>query len=345
MDDQLMMQEETDPRIRGGRNGNYTTRAEDEAVAVLATRSSAKTCADSGTAAAPELSVIVPAVNAIADLRDCLGALAREAEGVRLEVLVVDRLGADLRRLTAEFPFARVLEVDRAMTIPRMRAYAFRRAAAERIAVIEDHVIVPPGWARALCDAAGDNEAVGGAVENAATGTWLDWAAFLCEYSHTIPPLPSGEAEWLTGNNVVYPRALVERHWEVVDSNRWENALHDAIRRGGGRLVCHPEIVVGHKKHYTFAEYISQRYLYSRSYAGSLAMSRSALERLLRGGLSLALPPLLFYRIVARVLAKRRHRGELARSAPLLAIFVVAWSLGEAVGWWRGPADSLSRVR
>jgi hypothetical protein len=265
---------------------------------------------------------------------------------VRLEVLVVDRLGPDLRRqLKAEFPFARVLEVDRAMTIPSMRAYAFRRATADRIAVIEDHVIVPPGWARTLCDVSGDNEAVGGAVENAATDTWLDWAAFLCEYSHTIPPLPSGEVEWLTGNNVVYPRALVERHWEVIESNRWENALHEAIRRGGGRLVCRPEIVVGHKKHYTFSEYVSQRYLYSRSYAGALAVRRSAPERLLRGGVSLALPPLLFYRIVTRVVAKQRHRDHLVRSLPLLAVFVVAWSVGEAVGWWCGPADSLSRVR
>jgi hypothetical protein len=300
----------------------------------------------SGAAQLPELSVIVPAVNGLDDLSGCLRALAREADAVRLEVLVVDRLGLDVRgRLLAEFPFVRVIEVDPGTTIPRMRASAFRQASADRIAVIEDHVIVPAGWARTMCEAVEHDSAVGGAVENAATGSWLDWAAFLCEYSHTIPPLPDGEVEWLTGNNVVYPRALVERHWDVIDANQWENALHDAIRRGGGRLVCRPEIVVGHRKHYTFGEYLSQRYLYSRSYAGSRAAGLSAAQRLLKGIASVALPPLLLYRIVRRVIAKRRHRGHLLRSLPLLAVFVVAWSVGEAVGWCWGPADSLSRVR
>jgi hypothetical protein len=160
-----------------------------------------------------------------------------------------------------------------------------------------------------------------------------------------LPPLPAGDAEWLTGNNVVYPRDLLERHRAIIDSNRWENALHEAIRRDGGRLVCRPDIVVAHKKHYTFTEYLSQRYLYSRSYAGGQALTASLPTRLVRGAASLTLPPLLLYRVVTRVFGKRRHRVVLLQALPLLAVFVTAWGVGELVGWWLGPGDSLSKVR
>lgn len=295
---------------------------------------------------APELSVVIPSVNGYADLRDCLSALARESAGVRLELLVVDRCGEIVRRqVRQDFPAARLLAVDSSVTIPEMRAMAFDEATAPAVAVIEDHVIVPPGWARRLLDALGDgNKVVGGSVENAATGTVLDWAAFLCEYSHCLPPLPSGPVDWLTGNNVVYPKALLDRYRAATHAGKWENHLHDTLRADGVPLVCHPEIAIGHKKHYTFGEYLSQRYLYARSYAGARVTEASPPIKAAYGFAALALPPLLFYRTVSRIAKKARHRSWLLRSVPLIAVFVCAWGAGEVVGYWRGAGDSLSKV-
>ena len=294
----------------------------------------------------PELSVVIPSVNGYSDLRDCLAALAREAADVPLELIVVDRCGEQVRRQARqEFPSARILDVDRSETIPAMRALAFDAATAPAVAVIEDHVIVPGGWARQLLTALGDGDkVVGGSVENAATGTLLDWAAFLCEYSHCLPPLPAGRAEWLTGNNVVYPKALLDRYAPITHAGKWENHLHEAMRADGVPLVCHPEIAIGHKKHYTFGEYLSQRYLYARSYAGARLTGASLSVRAAYGFAAFALPPLLFYRTVSRILRKGRHRGLLVRSIPLILVFVVAWGLGEVVGYWRGAGDSLSKV-
>jgi hypothetical protein len=294
----------------------------------------------------PALTVVVPSVNGVGDLLDCLAALSSQRSDVELEVLVADRCGeplrSDVRRL---YPWVRILEAPEGTTIPDLRALAFSKASAQSVAVIEDHVIVPPGWARALLDAqAGSEIVVGGAVENAAVDRLVDWAAFLCEYSHCILPLPEGPASWLTGNNVVYPRALLARYQEVIGRGQWENRLHDAMRRDGVPLVCRPEIRVGHKKHYTVGEYLSQRYLYARSYAGARVADASLGRRLGYGAAALALPPLLMFRTVSRVLAKRRHRAELVRSLPLLAVFVVSWAFGEMVGYVAGPGDSLARV-
>jgi hypothetical protein len=297
--------------------------------------------------AAPALSVVVPSVNGFDDLSGTLDALDRQRSDVELEVLVVDRIGPALRdEVRARYPWVRLLEVAADATIPDMRAIAFRAATAPSVAVIEDHVLVPDGWAAAMLRAqTPSTPVVAGAVENAATTTLVDWAAYLCEYSHCTPPLPAGPADWLTGNNVVYPRGLLERFRDVTESGGWENRLHDAIKAAGIVLTCRPEIIVAHKMHYTVGLYMSQRYLYSRSYAGARMEGAGTVKRWVMGAASLALPPLLFWRTVTRIRAKGRHTAELVRSLPLLALFVVAWAVGEAVGAVAGPGDSLSKVR
>lgn len=294
---------------------------------------------------APDLSVVVPSVNGAGDLLGCLDALAEEANAVGLEVLVVDRCGAALRTAVKErHPWVRIIAAPPRTTIPALRAMGFDSARAASVAVIEDHVLVPRGWASALLAAQADAPVVGGAVENAARDRLVDWAAFLCEYSHCLLPLPAGPAQWVTGNNVVYPRALLQQHRSLLTPERWENHLHDALRREGITLLCRPDIVVGHKKHYTVAEYVEQRFLYARSYAGARVAGAGAARRVAYGLAAFMLPPVLFGRIVGRVLSKRRHRAELARSLPLLALFVTAWAAGEVLGAWRGAGGSLERV-
>jgi hypothetical protein len=291
-----------------------------------------------------ELSVVVPSVNGLSDLTGALEALMAN-DDVRLEVLVPERCGEDVRQaVRARFPQVRLLPVDRDTTIPEMRALAFGAASADSIAVIEDHVLVPRGWARALLDAQRRGEdVVGGAVSNAATDRTVDWAAFLCEYSHLLPPLPNGPSTWLTGNNTVYRRQLLERYGPEA-AGAWEDRLHDVLRRHGVTLFFRPDIVVRHKKHYTVGEYLSQRYLYARAYAGARFSRSSRARRVLAGFAALALPPVLFRRIVWRVFTAGQHRAELARSLPLLALFVGSWAVGEAVGAWAGSGRSLSRV-
>jgi hypothetical protein len=294
----------------------------------------------------PELSVVVPSVNGWEDLRGCLEALERQRAEVDLEVLVADRCGAPVReRVGREFPRARLIPAAPGTTIPDLRALAFEHASGNSVAVIEDHVIVPSGWARLLLAAqARGEQVVGGSVENVATERLVDWAAFLCEYSQLIPPLAEGPVEGLTGNNTVYPRRLLDQHHDAVRAGRWEDHLHNVLRRDGVVLYQRPEIKVGHKKHYTVGEYLSQRFLYSRSYAGARGAGAPLWRRIAYGCAALALPPVLFVRVVRNVWGKGRHRKELIRSLPLLALFVCSWSLGEVAGYWFGAGDSLGRV-
>lgn len=294
-----------------------------------------------------QLTVVVTSVNGGWALFPTLQALYEQQVAGALEVLVVDRLGGELAsQAQAKFPAATWIEVPRSTTIPQMRHIAFERAASPHVAVIEDHVLVPKDWGTQLLAAVGPNApVVAGAVENAATEKLVDWAAFLCEYSHCAPPLQGGVVQWLTGNNVVYTKTILDRYSTITAAGVWENQLHDAIKRDGAPLTCVPEIVVNHKMHYTFFEYLSQRFLYARSYAGARVRSSSSGKRLAFGAAAFALPPLLFWRTIKRVMAKKRYNSQLAKSLPLIGVFVVAWGLGEVVGYWFGAGDSLSKVR
>lgn len=298
------------------------------------------------------VTVVVPGVNTVDDMVRTLTALQGQS-GVSLEVLLLDRTGEETRTaVRARFPWVHVIAVPPSTTIPAMRAQAFHVARGQYVAVIEDHVIVPPGWARDMVAAVERAKAespggavVGGSVTNLATGRVVDWAAFLCEYSHCIAPMRGGTVAWLPGNNVVYPRQLLRAYLDRLSPDRWENHLHDLMKADGVRLVLHPEIVVGHEKYYTIGEYVSQRYLYARSFAGARVQGSPRRRRVAFALASLALPPLLFARTVLRIFRKRRHRIELGRSLPLIALFVVAWAAGELVGYGLGAGDSLEGVR
>lgn len=293
----------------------------------------------------PELSIVIPSVNGWGDLEGAIDALLDQEGAHRLEILVVDRLGESVRSpLRERFPQVRILETPPMTTIPEMRRLAFEAARADVIGVIEDHVRVPVDWAsRMLALQAAGEEVVGGRVENAADQRFIDRAAFLCEYAACLAP-PEGAAEWLTGNNVTYQRKHLERFASVIAEGGWENRLHDAIRDAGITLHSHPEIGVGHKKHYTFWEYFSQRYLYARSYAAMRAEGKGIPARIAYGAAAFALPPMLLWRTVKAVRASGRLQGDLLKSLPLLVLFVCSWAAGEVIGAWFGDGGALARV-
>ncbi len=295
---------------------------------------------------APDLSIIIPSVNSYDDLHGCLKAIDAQTSAVA-EVIVVDRLGDALRgAVQRDFPSTIILPVASDTTIPEMRAVGIAAATAPAVAVIEDHVIVPPDWARHMLDALADgNDVVGGAIENAAVENQMDWAAFLCEYSASLPPLPSGPSGGVPGNNVIYRKEVLDRYTDVLAKHNWENHLHDAMKSDGIELIMRPDIVVGHKMHYTFWLYFSQRFLYSRSYAAARVADAPMSRRLAMGAAAFALPPLMYWRTVSRIYSKRKHRDHLVRALPLLVPFCMSWGAGEIVGYWFGAGKSLSKVR
>jgi hypothetical protein len=292
----------------------------------------------------PELSVVVASVNGLPYLADCLQAL--ETLAPEAEVVVADWTDEPTRQLVRErFPRVKLLSFDEPMAVPELRAAGIFAAQAPYVALIEDHCNVVDGWATRLVAAHEQGHAVvGGSIRNFPHRRIRDWSAFFCEYSRYMEPAPAGQVDDLPGMNVSYDRRALEAIDDLLREGRWESWLHARLLERGFELWCEPEAVLDHAKDFGFREFLSQRYHYSRSYAG-MRNPELGRKRLLYALGAPLIAPLMYWRIVKNVRARRRHRRELALATPLILLYMSVWAGGEAIGYVFGGGRSLLQVR
>ena len=281
-------------------------------------------------------------MNGFPYLGACLGALASCCP--EAEVIVADATGEETRAQVREcWPSVRLLSFGAAATVPELRAAGIFAASAPFVALIEDHCLVQEGWAgRILAAHRAGHEVVGGPIRNAATLRIRDRAAFLCEYSEHMEPVPRGPSRALPGMNVSYGRRAIEAIQGLLREGRWETWLHARLQSEGFVLHADPDIVVAHDKSFGVREFVSQRFHYSRSYAG-MRNPELGWKRLFYAAGSPMLVPLLFGRITRNVVG-RGCRRQLLAPAPLIFLYLVVWAFGEAVGYALGGGQSLQRV-
>lgn len=279
-----------------------------------------------------------------------LQALRRQTGGHTYEVIVADRRHDDVsRKLSDSWPEVLRIPCPPPMSLPELRTIALGRARGEFVIVTEDHCVPSLDWlesmARAFAEAPDGTVAVGGCVENGVCDTALDWATFLTEYSYFLEPVHEGVGPVLPGMNVAYRRSVfagIDRH--LLTSGFWETTLHPLFVSQGRTLWSTNRIKLFHCKKFSFRLFASQRYIYSRYYAGR-RFPRSALpKRAIAAAASVVLPPLLLFRMVKQIRAKDRHRAELRAALPYLAVFVLIWGWGEMVGYALGSGDALARI-
>ncbi|MBA2462456.1 MAG: glycosyltransferase [Actinobacteria bacterium] len=292
----------------------------------------------------PKLSVVVASVNGLPYLADCLEALSTRAP--EAEVVVADWTDEATRRVVRErFPQVKLLSFDEPMAVPELRAAGIFAANAPYVALIEDHCNVVDGWATRLVAAHEQGHpVVGGSIRNFPHRRIRDWAAFLCEYSRYMEPAPAGAVDDLPGMNVSYDRRALQEIDDLLHEGRWESWLHARLHERGYVLWCDPGAVLDHAKDFGFREFLSQRYHYSRSYAG-MRNAELGRKRLLYALGSPLILPLMYWRIARNVLVRRRHRRELALATPLILVYMGVWAAGEALGYAFGGGRSLLQVR
>jgi hypothetical protein len=243
------------------------------------------------------------------------------------------------------WPRVRLLSFDEPTAVPELRAAGIAAARAPYVALIEDHCVVSEGWARGLIESQrAGHSVVGGAIRNAARARLRDWAAFFCEYSEHMEPMPGGTVESLPGMNVAYDRRAIEAMSKLLQAGRWESWLHPHLRQRGFEFYCEPRSTIEHAKEFGFREFLSQRYHYSRSHAG-MRNEQIGRRRFVYALGSPIVVPLLYARIARNVFRKRHHRRELVLSTPLVLVYLAVWAFGELVGYAFGGGRSILRVR
>ncbi len=294
----------------------------------------------------PQISVLVANVNGSPMIEACLDALAAQSGAALAEVIVADATSDGARAdLMRRFPSVRVLPFPRRTSIPVLRTAAFDASRAAIVAVTEDHCVPDKHWVEEILRAHhADAGVVGGPVENGCRDRIVDWAVYFCEYARNMSPVPDGESTDIPGVNVGYKRELLARHRAIMEEGFWEGLVHPRLVAEGVRFVSSPRIVVVHTKRFGFFYFMSQRFHYSRYYAGTRVAGAPLSKRALYAAATAILPPLLAYRITREVMRKGRNRGRYVASLPALLPFLKMWAIGEWAGYLLGPGDSLSRI-
>lgn len=296
----------------------------------------------------PFVSVVIASVNGFPWVGACLDALTKQEGDIPFEVLVIDRCGDDVcREIARQFPQpeVRVIPVADSPSIPKLRAIGMSAARGRMIAILEDHCNVPPTWFLSIQRAhRAGHRAIGSGVENGAVDRIIDWAVFFCEYSKFMPPVAAGVGVEIPGNCAVYDRAALELVGPEIHREVWESFMHRRMAEEGVEFFCDPEMTVSHKREFPFGYFMSQRYHYSRSFAGMRLLSAPLSRRLLYACATPLLPPLLLWRMATTIRRKGRRGKEFVLAVPAIGIFLLSWAWGEAVGAICGPGDSLARV-
>jgi glycosyltransferase involved in cell wall biosynthesis len=294
----------------------------------------------------PHVSVLIANVNGSPMIESCLEALESQESAELAEIIVADATDDETRAMMARrFPHVRVLAFPRRTSIPVLRTAAFDASRAPIVAVTEDHCIPSERWLEEILRAHHDHAGVvGGPVENGSRERLVDWAVYFCEYARNMSPVADGESHDIPGVNAAYKRELLARHRNEMERGFWEGIIHPMLIAEGVRFISSPRIVVLHKKRFGYFYFMSQRFHYSRYYAGTRVAGAAAPKRLAYAAATVLLPPLLALRITREVWRKRRHLGTYALSFPILKTFVCMWAIGECAGYLFGPGESLSRI-
>lgn len=292
------------------------------------------------------ISVIVVSVIGSPYLEECLDALHEQEGEFDIEIIVVTPIQGDaVDRIKKKFPGIRLCTTSSRIGIPQLRALGLSHAAGETVAITEDCCIPEKNWCAEIVRAHRSGyDVVGGAIENGSSDTLVNWAAYFCEYSERMMPVPDEDVDGLAGNNSSYRRNIFKKVDKSFINNYWEYFLYQELKKLHVKLRSVPTIVVHKKKEHRFIPFLQQRFHFSRSFAGMRSTHMPPSRRIFYALSSPVLPFLMFWRIARQVVRKKRFGFQFLRALPLLSLFMLSYAGGEASGYLFGAGNSLEKV-
>lgn len=290
----------------------------------------------------PELSVVVASHNARTSVGDCLGTLHKQRSGFHAEIIVVDNStdGTDAI-VSTQFPGVTLMRSAPDQWIPELWETGVRASRGPIVALTTAHCVPDDDWMKEILAAHHDSAyvGIGGAIENDESAGITDWAVYLCRYARYMRPFEPYVIHDIPADNASYKRWALERCTDVRAQGFWEPDIHAKLTAEGYQLWMTPKIGVRHRRSFTFAEFMSQRFWHGRQFGSSRAARLSLPRRWARILAAPIIPLLMLTRIARQLMRRRRHLGQLLLAAPILGLFLISWAAGEAVGYLRSASD------
>jgi hypothetical protein len=297
-------------------------------------------------AESPPISITVSTIQGWPGIRRTIASVEAAAAAADGEVVVTDGSGRTPPLPTQLATTTTWRQVPGA-SIFQLRVLAYEIARGAIVAITEDHCRVPVDWGvrmiaaqRAHPEAA----AIGGSVENGATGNGLDWASFLAVNVRFAPPIASGPAAKLAGAvNVSYKQEALSSINDFDGLGSVDIFHQQVLRQAGGLLLADDSIRVVHDQSLGLRGTVAIHYHSGRTFAGFLRrrMDAFAWTRLL------GMPVIPYVRLGRTTVAgwRKGYGPQIARVWPTILLLYLIQAVGQAVGFVAGPGDSPTRVQ
>ena len=292
--------------------------------------------------AAETLSAVLVMPRGFGELAESLRHLRSQTTPEIIEVVLVHtpaRASEIDRAAFARFKRLTTVAVERVPTVASAFVAAFEHATGDVIALVEDHVMLDPGWAEAVLAAhAGATAAVAPQMANGNPATATSWANFLASFSDAAVPRPAGPVESGPGHNTTYTRAVLEQYrHELMPLYQSERTFHYRLRDDGHVIVHEPRARLAHLNISVTGEAIRHAWLGGVLFGSYRGRRMGAAERAVRTMLAPLVPPLRLWR-TARLCHNASTRMPFTAWL-LLSLLLAAHAAGEAVGYWRVVGD------
>ena len=291
--------------------------------------------------ARPRFSVVVASFRDLGSLAQCLDTLVPQCNACGAELLVArgpHEPPDALRRVAAG---CRVVGAPIEADIPRLRGIGLAAANGDWVALAEDNCVADASWLPALIDASGPGaEVLGGSMGNAQRARATDCGAFFSEYGYfgaNRSEAPGAGPPLVTGANVAYARSIVADVADWATRGEWENVIHDRLHAAGHRFRLVPRARLRQNLHYGVAAFCRDRFEHGRNYSATRARGRPLWHRVMLAAPTPILPVLRAARLA--LAADPEERPHFGRALPATITFLTAWSVGEAVGYFRAGAS------
>jgi len=285
------------------------------------------------------LSVIIAASDSMTALERTVASLRAQVTPHRFEILVA--AASDRFPGLEPQPGLRVVVAAPGTGVPRLRRLGLAQAAGTIAVFTEDSCVFQPNWINGWLQAFRPPAvaAATGPVEPAMGNATLDWAVFFCEYAPFLQqssPLPTTSPARLAGNNFA---VRIADGYGLDRPEIQESDLHRTLSQSQAPIVEAKTALAWHVRRYAWREAFGNRLRFGLEF-GRLRRSRHS--RWVNIAAGLAGPAIFLVQALRLALlmahADRHHRRFLA-SLPITLGLLMAWSVGESLGWAGVPAS------
>jgi hypothetical protein len=288
------------------------------------------------------LSVVVPTRTGWPGYKPYFDHHRREVEAVGGELLVID--GTNLPSPTPDLIGAHVRWIKQpGESVMRLRALGYPEANGAIVAVSEDHTRVPVGWAAAILECHAQHPeaaAIGGAVENGTSRSYVEWADFFCGHDREIPPLGRAQRVGVIGlTNVSYKHGILKRLKPLAVVGVNDAVFQRELAHAGETLLVDDRIRCEHEQALSFKAATRLLYHAGRMGAGG-RRQRLHLGEIGRIAATPFSPLFLTARLGWWLMTRRHYRVRFLLAMPVVLWLYGSRAVGELVGYALGPGDS-----